>query len=98
MTSPGSEFPDTMDCEWSVHPGQLLDRSWTAPVGPVQVWELGDWLDIWWAWGTRPGRPDGAQTPCIFLDATPQQQQFFQHYGILDTHPAQTDSKTVGIK
>jgi len=53
----------------SEHPGQLLDRSWTAPGGPVQVWELGGCHDIWRAWGTRPGRPDGAQTPCIFLDA-----------------------------
>jgi alpha-ketoglutarate-dependent taurine dioxygenase len=29
---------------------------------------------------------------------TPQQEQFFQHYGILDTHPAQADRKTVDIK
>ena len=61
-----------MNFEWSEHPGLLLDRSWTAP-GPllgdlVQVWELGGWLDVWPAWDTRPGRPDGAQTPCIFLD------------------------------
>jgi hypothetical protein len=64
-----------MDFEWSEHPGQLLDRSWTAP-GPllvdlVQVWELGGWLDIWRAWGTRPGRPDRVQTQCIFLDVAP---------------------------
>ena len=73
MTRPGSELPDTMDCEWSVHPGQLLDRFWIAsgPLlgGLVQVWELGGCLDIWRAWGTRPGLPDGDQTMCIFLDA-----------------------------
>jgi hypothetical protein len=62
-----------MDCKWSVHSGQLLDRFWIASGSPLgdlyKVWELGGCLDIWRAWGTRPGRPDGAQTPCIFLDA-----------------------------
>jgi hypothetical protein len=61
-----------MNFEWSEHPGQLLDRFWTAPVpllgDLVQVWELGGRLDVWCTWGTRPGRPDGGQTPCIFLD------------------------------